>query len=194
MGSIRVTHESHSVALAKEKDGRGGGASYILLEHGGGRRVIRVHTSDDWRAAIMTLPERMAYEVLRTTAAIAEDADRDGAEREGNTWRRAFVNGTIRKSRPKQGRVTVSIAPWYEATTPELKLRRASGEVFEITPQAQVVYPSAKLGFYFFGSAKNAPAYGPYETGEAADEAKGRSVNGRVAMRFTLGEDATIAA
>lgn len=171
----RVTHASHSVALAQSKRYPKGGESFILLEHGGGRRVIRVFTSDDWRAAILQLPERMAYEVLRTTAAVAEDADSAAATREGTRWRRAHINGTVRKSRPKAGRVSVTIAPWYESTADDMKALRAARAVFEISAAMVERFADARPGFYFYGAGKDALAYGPYATAEEANAANTRT-------------------
>ena len=171
-----VTHESHSVALARSKLSPNGGYSYILLQHGGGRRVIQLHTSDDWRSAIMQLPERLAYEVLRTTAQAAEDADRVAAEAEGMRWRRAVVDGRVRKSRPKRGSVSVTIAPWYESKSPDLVARRQTGEVFEVTRHHQADgRPDAQPGWYFFNVKDAGPSpFGPYVARDLAQLAKNR--------------------
>lgn len=109
-----VTYESHSVKLAKRADGYRSRDLFILLEHGGGRRVVRFVPCYDHgatEAALCALPEAVLYSILYAVATGVEQADRVARAEVRDEWAQAYCDGRIRKSRPKQGRRTVTIEP-----------------------------------------------------------------------------------
>lgn len=119
-GAPGVTYASHSIKLAKRNDYWNRDRDlFILLEHGGGRRVIRYSPCYDngaAEAALLALPEAVLYSVLYGIATGAEQADRYARQETAQEYAQAFIEGRLKKSRPRQGRRTVSIEP--KAATP----------------------------------------------------------------------------
>ena len=102
---------SHSIKLARRKDFPTHGL-FILMEHGSGRRVLQVRKFYDGGALenfILAMPEREQYALLYTLFHQAEEAADIAASATRTEWVRAFLEKRIRKSRPKQGRVRVTI-------------------------------------------------------------------------------------
>lgn len=111
-------YSSHSVKLAVLADPifgglhKGGRRLFVLLEHGGGRRVVSIGQFYDGGALermILALPEREQYALLHTLSGVAEDSDRRGRKETSQTWAEAFVHGRVRKSRAKRGSVEVTV-------------------------------------------------------------------------------------
>lgn len=102
---------SHSIKLAHPKDFPTHGL-YILMSHGAGTRVLKIRQFFDQGALksfILAMPEREQYALLYTLFYQAEEAANIAASATRSEWVRAFLEKRIRKSRPKQGRVRVTI-------------------------------------------------------------------------------------
>ncbi len=113
-GRPGVTYASHSIKLAKREGGYHERDLFILLEHGGGRRVIRFSPCYDngaAEAALLALPEAVLYSILYGIATGAEQADRFARDQTSRDYASAFIEGRLRKSRPRQGRRYVTIEP-----------------------------------------------------------------------------------
>lgn len=108
---------SHVVALATNERGasyEGGRALYLLVQHGGGREVWAVpsfYDGGEYERALLAMPERLQYAALYTLYNLARNARLEAIEQTESKYARAFVEGRLKKSRPKRGRVRVTIAP-----------------------------------------------------------------------------------
>lgn len=118
-GVFRCDYQSHSIRLAMRAEARLGdrpGDLYILMQHGGGREVLRIPTFYDhgaFREALLAMPEPVQYATLYTMYEIASQA---GAQRAGETrreWGEAFLDGRIRRKRSK-GRITLTVETPFE--------------------------------------------------------------------------------
>jgi len=106
-----VTYASHSVQLAVDDYDRD---LFILLQHGGGRRVIKMRTpsdGSDTRDALIALPERVLFSLLYAIATMAEAADANARRETQAEWAQAYCDGRIKKSRAKHGARRVEITP-----------------------------------------------------------------------------------
>jgi hypothetical protein len=104
-------YSSHEIKLATDGFERG---LYILMQHGGGREVLRLPDFYgaglvDNRAALLAMPERQLYAMLYMIWQAAGNARQQATDRTAVKWRDAFLDGRIRKSRPKGGYFRVSI-------------------------------------------------------------------------------------
>jgi hypothetical protein len=123
-------YSSHSIKLAarKREDWQAETPDhkrdlFILLEHGGGRVVIALPTFYDGgalAASLLALPEQIQYATLYMIARVAETADRAARADTRKEWAEAFCEGRIRKSRPRQGRRSITIEPKTAALRPPL--------------------------------------------------------------------------
>lgn len=114
LGSHLVDYGSHEVSLAKYEAGDfrfSSGYFYILVEHGGGREVLQVRGPRAFADAVLQLPEDQAYSVLYAIYHTAKSASYQAKEVTANTYAQAFIEGRLKKSRPKQGRCRVTIEP-----------------------------------------------------------------------------------
>jgi hypothetical protein len=116
---FRCDYQSHSIRLAVRAETRLGdrpGDLYILMQHGGGREVLRIPTFYDhgeFREALLAMPEAVQYATLYTMYEIASQA---GAQRAGETrreWGEAFLDGRIRRKRSR-GRITLTVETPFE--------------------------------------------------------------------------------
>lgn len=118
-GVFKCDYQSHSIRLAvmsgTNPEARHADL-YILMQHGGGREVLRIPTFYDhgaFREALLAMPEPVQYATLYT---IYEVASQGAAQRAGETrreWAEAFLDGRIRRKRSK-GRITVSVETPFE--------------------------------------------------------------------------------
>ena len=114
-GKSGVTYSSHAIKLAKVAHSHD---LYILMQHGGGREVLRVPTfydGGDLEAAILALPERVQYALLYKIWQTAANARREAQRQTAHTYAQAFVDKRLKKKR-RAGRVSVEIAPPVELT------------------------------------------------------------------------------
>lgn len=117
-GTRGVTYASHEIRLGRHKQSVGRHDRYaIMMHHGGGTELVAlplIYDNDATIAALLALPEAALYGALYTIW----DAVRQTAEsvrREiALEWSQAFVDGRIRRSRPKGGSRRV----WIEARAP----------------------------------------------------------------------------
>ncbi|TAL40895.1 MAG: hypothetical protein EPN91_12045 [Salinibacterium sp.] len=105
-----VTYASHAVQLAADEYGD----LFVLLQHGGGRLVVRFRPPSDGGAtkeALIAMPERVLYAVLYALVTTAERADAVARRETQAEWAQAYCDGRIKKSRAKQGSRRVEIIP-----------------------------------------------------------------------------------
>ncbi len=98
-GRPGVTYESHSLKLATNAEGRG---FYLLIQHGGGRRVLKLKEFYDGGAmfkAVLAMPEREQYALLYTLYCTAEDAAQAAQAETSAQWAQAFADKRIKKRR-----------------------------------------------------------------------------------------------
>ena len=84
------------------------------MQHGGGRQVVAFPGIFDGGATVehmLQMPAAILYGILYSHYYAATEADRRAREAVRQEWAEAFIEGRIRKSRPKQGRRTVAIEP-----------------------------------------------------------------------------------
>ena len=117
-----TTYASHDYRLAlhrsdvSETGRRRGRDFYVLEHHGAGRRVYRGILVFDGGAAlraIEVLPGRVLYPLLYGIAQTAAEAYRQGAAETAAEWRRAHLDGRIRKKR-RNGSLYVEIEAEWE--------------------------------------------------------------------------------
>jgi hypothetical protein len=108
---------SHTIALAVRENHspyEGGDSLYLLVSHGAGREVWAVpsfYDGGEYERALVAMPERLQYAALYTLYRMASEARREGVDTTRAEYVSAFVQGRLKKSRPKQGRVRVTIEP-----------------------------------------------------------------------------------
>ena len=106
---------AHVIALATPENRsthEGGRALYLLVSHGGGREVLALPSFYDggaYERALIALPERVQFAALYVLYRTAKEADTVARIETRAEWSQAFVDKRIKKSRPKQGRVSVTI-------------------------------------------------------------------------------------
>jgi hypothetical protein len=103
-GSAGVTYSSHAIKLARGEFGRD---LYILMQHGGGREVLRVPSFSDngaLEAHILALPDRLQYALLYTIWNTASAARHQAQDETKRTWAQAFADGRIKKHRANKHR------------------------------------------------------------------------------------------
>ena len=114
---VGTDYSSHVIALAVQDDSasyEGGGRLFLLVSHGGGREVWSVpsfYDGGEYQRALVAMPERLQYAALYTLYKMASNARHEGLETTKREYTQAFVEGRLKKSRPKQGRVFVNIEP-----------------------------------------------------------------------------------
>lgn len=104
-------YSSHVIALAKLDNSP---CLYLLVSHGGGREVWSVPTfydGGDYLAALLAMPERLQYAALYTLYKMGNESRTQGVETTRREYTAAFVQGRLKKSRPRQGKVYVTIEP-----------------------------------------------------------------------------------
>lgn len=119
-GTGGVDYGSHWLALARRRDAPRLGF-VILVEHGGGRQVVAFPGIFDGGATVdhmVQLPPEVLYGILYSHYYAADTADRLARQAVRQEWAEAFIEGRIRKSRPKHGRRTVTIEPSAQTATP----------------------------------------------------------------------------
>lgn len=109
---------SHTMALAVRAEHgvgyEGGRYLYLLVSHGAGREVWSVpqfFDGGEYERALIAMPERLQYAALYTLYKMACTSRSEGYEDARGAYVSAFVDGRLKKSRPKQGRVRVTIEP-----------------------------------------------------------------------------------
>lgn len=103
-------YSSHSIQLAimtSEAD-RKSPSLYILMQNGSGREVLMLPGFYgaglvDNQAALLAMPERQLYAMLYTIWQVASNARHEAADAMATKWRDAYLDGRIRKSRPRGG-------------------------------------------------------------------------------------------
>ena len=119
-GSGGTDYGSHWMALARRRDAPRLGY-VILVQHGGGRQVVAFPGIFDGGATVehmLQMPAAILYGILYSHYYAATEADRRAREAVRQEWAEAFIEGRIRKSRPKQGLRTVTIEPRPTAADP----------------------------------------------------------------------------
>jgi hypothetical protein len=127
--SYGVTYDSHSIKLAVRDGERG---LFILGHHGGGREVVALNTGPDWKAmrdAFLAMDERTLYAVLYSFWQTAANARLAAQTATAVKWRDAYLDGRIRKSRPRGGRFQVRIESEFERDMRTGKARPTSVEI-----------------------------------------------------------------
>lgn len=118
-GVFHCDYSSHSIALAVRKGGivpARHDELYILMQHGGGREVLRIPTFYDhgeFRAMLLSMPEPLLYATLYTIYNAADNARSQGVRETQHKWAEAFVDNRIRRKRSR-GQVTVSVETPFE--------------------------------------------------------------------------------
>lgn len=106
---------SHAIKLGKAQFD---GALYILMQHGGGREVLRVpqfFDGGDLAEHILSLPERLQYSLLYTIWKTAYYARSQAQAETRHEWAQAIADGRIRKHRATKTRgARVEIIPQWE--------------------------------------------------------------------------------
>jgi hypothetical protein len=106
----RVTYASHAIKLAR---GDRQGDLFILMQHGGGREVLRVPEFYDGGAlvaAILAMPERLQYALLYSIWNTAANARREAQDQTRAEYAQAFVDGRLKKRR-RNHRIFVDVLP-----------------------------------------------------------------------------------
>lgn len=112
-GPFNCDYQSHAIQLATDKSGSG---LYILMQHGGGREVLKIPEFYDrgaLLAQILALSEPLQYALLYTIHATADNARREAQGQTAQRWADAFNDGRIRKRR-RAGRVSVYVETEFE--------------------------------------------------------------------------------
>lgn len=107
-GSDGCCYGSHAIKLAKQRFNTD---LFILMQHGGGREVLRVPAFYDGgalEAAILAMPERLQYALLYSIWKTAAAARSQAQSETGQKYAKAFVEGRLKKRR-RQGRVYIEI-------------------------------------------------------------------------------------
>ncbi len=124
-GAFRCDYGSHSIKLARRTsdmtDRRTGApitasdGLYILMQHGGGREVLRIpafyDNGGEMLAAWLAMPERALYATLYTIYEAASNARDVARDAERSTWTQAHVDKRIRQ-RTYRSRGTAKV--WIE--------------------------------------------------------------------------------
>jgi hypothetical protein len=109
-------YRAYSLALAKEQFGRD---HVILVEHGGGRELLRIKeiygAEADW---LLTLDERRQYAALWALYATADRARTESRDETAGKYARAFAEGRLKKRR-RNRRAYVEIEPPAIAADPQ---------------------------------------------------------------------------
>lgn len=118
-GETKVTYGSHAISLAYQTcDGeRASRDLFILMENGSGREVLRVRngiSGNPLEAMLLALPEALLYSLLYTLWDTANDARNAAETATAIKWRDAFLDGRIRKSRPRGGYFRVTVESEFE--------------------------------------------------------------------------------
>jgi hypothetical protein len=110
-----VCYRAYSLQLARGYSSRD---LVILVEHGGGREAVHLHSiygvEADWLLSITD--ERRLYAALWTLYKTASDADRAARHDTATEYAQAFAEGRLKKRR-KYGRVRVEMEPRAAAAT-----------------------------------------------------------------------------
>ncbi len=109
-GTQPICYRAYSLKLAVETQFPNH-YHYLLIRHGGGSYVMRLHVPKELIDAIAALPDPQAYAILHAIYNSAYQAEHIARQETAHEYSRAFLDGRLKKSRKKQGHQRVYIEP-----------------------------------------------------------------------------------